>query len=110
VNITGNGEVSGKVGSEKGLGTITVLDKANDLKIETFGKGDKIEMGDGRVQYKDVEKIEIKGSDLVLEISSQFIDIEAKGTGTVLMKGDGLYKTEDKDWTDIPNTEVELKL
>jgi len=110
VSMTGNGEISGKVGNEKGLGTVTITDKDKDSQIETFGKGDKVDMGDGRIQYKGVEQIQIKGSDIVVEISSQFIDIEAKGTGTVTMKGDGLYKASGKDWTDIPNTNLELKL
>ena len=110
VSIIVNGEVSGQVGNESFLGTVTITDKGNDAMIETFGKGDKIQMGDGSIQYKNIEKIKISGSDIVVEIFSQFIDIEAQGEGTVTMKGDGLYKIKDDPWTDISSTEVKLEL
>lgn len=110
VSLTGSGEIFGKIGDEKSTGVLTISDKGGDVKIETFGKGERADLGDGRIQYKGIGQIKIKGSSIIIEISSQFIDIEAEGKGQVIMKGDGLYKTSKGDWTDISKTEIKIDL
>lgn len=109
ININGDGTVSGKIGDESFPGTLTILNKDNNVEIETFGKGEKAEMGDGRIQYKGVDKIQIKGTNLLLEVSSQLIDLEFKGKGIALMKGNGLYKVFGSEWTDIPKSEIKIE-
>jgi len=110
VSLTGSGEIYGKIGDEKSTGVLTISDKAGDIQIETFSKGERADLGDGRIQYKGVGQIKIKGSNIVVEISSQFIDIEAEGKGQVVMRGDGLYKTSKSDWTDISKTDIKIDL
>ncbi len=110
VNLTGNLTVSGTVSKDNFQGTLTIKDSGSDSQIETFGKGDKVEMGDGWTQYKNIEKFEIKGSNITLEISSGFIEIEVKGKGDASMQGNGLYKLKDSEWTDIPKTEIKIEI
>lgn len=110
VSLEGNCEISGSIGNEKSQGTVTITDKDNDIQIETYGQGEKVEMGNGKVQYKNIGQIKIKGSDVIIELSSQFIEIEARGKGTVIMKGDGLYKLKNSPWTDISNTETKVSI
>jgi len=110
VSFIGNGEIKGKIGNNDFDGTLIILDKAKDAKVEIFGKGDKAEFADGRVQYKGLDQVQIKGSDLVIEISSQFIDISINGKGSLVLKGDGLYKTKNGEWTDISGDENKLEI
>lgn len=110
VTFNGQGKISGKIGNENFLGTLVITDKTGDVVVNTFNKGQKTELPDGRFQYKGVSNIQIEGSDMIIEISSDFIDIEALGKGTVTMRGDGLYKTRKVEWTDIPNTEIKVEI
>jgi hypothetical protein len=90
-------------------GTMLVTDKAGDVKVDTEGKGQKEVIDDQQTRYTGFGTATVTGSDLEVVITGSSLDIEAAGTGQVIMKGSGTYYTE-KDSTKKEFTAEEVTI
>lgn len=90
--LDGNGTVKGTVDSG---GRVTITDNAGDVQV-TGGGGNRETLADGRIQYTALTgEITITGTDIIVEVVGSNIEFEATGTGTVTLKGDGTYTTDN---------------
>lgn len=74
-------------------GTLKVSSNA-----EVTTDGTKEVLGNGDVKYTNFTSATIKGENIRVEISGNNINLNATGTGSAVLSGNGTYKTE-KDYT-----------
>lgn len=102
-NVSGEGEirVEGKgTANIEGDGTVAAsTDKSGSVEIKgnaavtTEGTGQKTDLGSGIIRYAGYGKVTAVGTDMEITVNGNELAVEASGTGTVNLKGDGTYST-----------------
>ena len=90
----GIAELDGKgsvIASTDALGTVTVVDREGDSKIETEGSGEAKTIDDQTKQYSGYGKITVNGTDINVKVQGSELTMDAAGTGTASMTGEGTY-------------------
>lgn len=94
--LDGNGSIDGKV-SNSNTGTLTVIDRGGDVTIDTKGAGNRSEntnaQGEKVITITGIGNAKISGTNVVVTVKGDSIDIIAEGTGNVTLTGKGTYKT-----------------
>ncbi|MBU0708770.1 hypothetical protein KJ596_03400 [Patescibacteria group bacterium] len=109
IALVGNGTIKGAVDSQLG-GTVVIADQGGDSQINTNDQGTKETLAENKWRYTAIGTIEITGRDVIAVITGSELDIQAVGTGTVLLQGTGQYKIDQADWQDIPAGGLEASL
>jgi len=97
--ISGTGTVDVKASIQ---GTMLVSPNA---EVTTTGEGTKTVLDNNWVQYQGYGSATVTGTDIVVAIDGNGIDIVASGTGTATLTGNGTYRTYgenryvDGNWT-----------
>lgn len=90
----GTAELDGKgsvIASTDAAGTVTVVDRKGDVKVDTEGAG-KVETIDERTKrYSGYGKIIVNGTDINVKVQGSALTMDAAGTGTASMVGEGTY-------------------
>lgn len=86
--IAGNGTID-----VSGSGVLTVTDNYGDMTVTVTGFGNKTEIEPNEWQYKGKGSAYVEGSDIIVVLEGQNIDLTAKGTGTATLTGRGTYET-----------------
>ena len=113
IQVEGNGSIklsgSGKVAGTTDTGaTAVVTDNEGDAVVDTQGQGRKEELGNNQTRYTGFGSIEVTGSDVEVKITGSTLDIDASGTGVVIMTGTGTYQIGDGETQDIPAAGVKI--
>ncbi|MEW6528659.1 MAG: hypothetical protein AB1391_02105 [Candidatus Micrarchaeota archaeon] len=86
--LTGSGTV--KVNGAEG--TLTIVDYASDVQVTIIGQGTKTVNGSTTIYTGFDGAATITGSNMHITIEGTNIDLEASGTGTVILTGHGTYR------------------
>ena len=106
----GNGSVTGTV-DPAGGGSLTIIDQNGDAQVDTNGQGHKEEIGNNEVKYTGIGTISVTGSNIIVIINGSGLDITAKGTGKVLLKGNLTYQIGgSNEWKKVLPGGVEASL
>ncbi|RJR31048.1 hypothetical protein C4569_03350 [Candidatus Parcubacteria bacterium] len=92
----GNAAISGQIDylSVSATGTVVITDNAGDVRIAANGFGEKTEIAPNQWQYSGTGSVLIKGSDLVVEICGEKVQLSVRGVGTANLTGEGAFKTK----------------
>jgi len=84
-----------------GNGNLTV--RVEDGKIAVSGEGEKQENSDGSVTYYGFGSARVSGTGIYVAVEGTELEINARGTGTALLSGEGYYRTArmqaEENWT-----------
>lgn len=108
LSIEGRIFLEGKIGNDTFPGTIKFNNLENLIEIDVLEDASRVTLTDGAVEYRGVKDISFSGSNLVVEISSEFIDLLISGEGKLSMTGEALYKASENFWTDIPKEGINI--
>jgi hypothetical protein len=96
--LRGNGEVT-----ISGAGILWIRDLGGDAVINVTGKGRRIELPSGWIQYIGFNgEAHVSGSQITVALSGVNIHLEANGTGQFLLRGSGWFQVGDSirgEWT-----------
>lgn len=87
-NLDGDGTVKASTDTS---GTVTISDLAQDSEVVTQGEGTVITIDLITKQYAGYGSIEVTGSDIEVEVKGSELTMDASGTGTASMVGEGTY-------------------
>ena len=91
--VSGNLELT--VSAKSGI--LTIKDYDEDAVIEINGKGTKEVLNDGTIKYEGFDgTATISGSSITVEITGNDIELNAEGTGSAVLKGNGSYNVDDQ--------------
>lgn len=90
----GIAELDGKgsvIASTDSAGTVTVVDLDGDVKVDVEGTGQVETIDEQTKQYSGYGKIIVNGTDINVNVQGSALSIDAAGTGTASMFGEGTY-------------------
>ncbi|GAB4575027.1 MAG: hypothetical protein Kow0077_24530 [Anaerolineae bacterium] len=80
-----------------GSGTLLIRDRAGDAEIVVDGRGSRAE-NRGTLIYRGFDgNAYVRGSAITVALRGEDIHLEAHGTGLVILRGEGWYRTGQAD-------------
>jgi hypothetical protein len=109
--LSGNLQLT--VSAQRGI--LTINDYDEDAIIEIDGKGTKEVLDDGTIKYEGFDgTATISGSSITVQITGSNIELNAEGTGSAVLRGQGSYNVgpvrERFEWANASGETVQTRL